>query len=98
MISRKPRQKKTASQKAAERETRASMLMNLPLNNRNISAFEVELRTGRSIAWCYNQEQKGNFPKRFKTSPDPEDRGVAWNGDELALWIEETRLRTLRSV
>ena len=34
------------------------------LQNRNISAFEVELRTGRSIAWCYEQERKGNFPRR----------------------------------
>lgn len=95
MTNRKPRQKKSPTQKAQERETRASMLMNLPLKNRNISAFEVQLRTGRSIAWCYEQERKGNFPRRFRTSPDPEDKGVAWNGNELAVWIANTRLRTL---
>ena len=40
------------------------------------------LRTGK----------KGNFPRRFRTSPDPEDKGVAWNGNELALWIADQRL------
>ena len=95
MTNRKPRQKKSPTQKAQERETRARMLMSLPLENRNISAFEVQLRTGRSIAWCYEQERKGNFPRRFRTSPDPEDKGVAWNGNELAVWIANTRLRTL---
>ena len=59
MTNRKPRQKKSPTQKL--RSVRlARMLMHLPLENRNISAFEVELRTGRSIAWCYKQERKGN--------------------------------------
>ena len=45
------------------------------------------LRTGK----------KRKFPETV-TSPDPEDKGVAWNGNELALWIADTRLRTLSSI
>lgn len=43
--------------------------------------------TGLSRATLDRLEQSGDFPQRFKLTPN--GRACAWRGDEVARWLDE---------
>jgi len=58
--------------------------LQMPLNGRLVSSVELPFRIGKSLAWAYKSEAKGEFPKRMRTG----QRSVAWRGDEIQAWID----------
>ena len=78
--------------KSQERETRARMLMHLP-GERNISAFEVELRTARRL---HGAKQERKEISRDGLEPVQTQKTKESHGTVTSfVWIADTRLRQL---
>ena len=58
--------------------------LTLPMNNRLLTAKEVSLRIGKSIAWIYKYEKLSLFPHPIKIN----SRNVVWKGEEVQAWLD----------
>lgn len=54
------------------------------MNNRLLTAKEVSLRIGKSIAWIYKYEKLSLFPQSIKIN----SRNVLWKGEEVQAWLD----------
>ena len=55
------------------------------MNNRLLTAKEVSLRIGKSIAWIYKYEKLSLFPSPIKIN----SRNVLWKGEDIAAWLDK---------
>lgn len=58
--------------------------LTLPMSNRLLTAKEVSIRVGKSIAWIYKYEKLSLFPSPIKIN----SRNVLWRGEEIAAWLD----------
>lgn len=58
--------------------------LTLPMRNRLLTAKEVSIRVGKSIAWIYKYEKLSLFPSPIKIN----SRNVLWRGEEIAAWLD----------